>query len=1082
MIKNLLTTFLFTLLTTYVVVAQTTSISGIIVDAANKGIPGVSIVEKGTTNAVATDANGGFLITVANRATLVIAFANYVTKEILVPVGQVNLGTIKLQASGLDNPATSGYATTVITGESLVQSGEPLLINALQGKIPGANITLNSGEPGAGGFISLRGVTSIDNHLQPLILLNDVPIYNSSLASNYSVSVLQSRINDLSTASIDRVEVIRGTAGAARWGSRGANGVIKIYTKKNAGNHPNKINVNFSSSLSLDKLNKKVPLQNTYSQGFLGQYRFSTPGGHSWGDRIADRSGGADDFITDPNATGYLGRFEANNGQTYYAIADGTTDNPSGGKNSKEIFDIYDALFKTGTTFTNNLNLSTNTKLGSIFLGISDTRQDGILIKSSAFQRTNVNFNLQTNISQRLSIGINALYSHSRMNRTKSQSVLSGVMLGGLRTPADFNNSGYTGTYINPAGESFTGRQRAYRNPLGISDFSVYDNPLWSLENNPSKSLIDRFIGGLTLDYGIFDWLTFTTIFGADTYTENRDETYAILASSVIDGTSEKMKVQQTQWNSNSFLTARFKLTPQINSNFALGVELNSRTSDISNNFTTSSVSSSQRNSTVTGLGAYLKGGFGYKNLVYLNLTGRYDHWSTFGNDVSNGVIYPAADFVFNLDKLLPLGNFLNTLQFQFAWGQTGQIPRPYLSNTTFTSETLYDIWGTGLSNTQFGSISQLDDVLGNKNLRPEITTETEIGLRADFFKRRFSLALTFYQNQTTDLILNTPLAIGTGFTNQYQNIGNIENKGVELVLDAYLIRSSNFKWTANLLYSRNMNLVTKLNGEESIFLGGFTGTSARAVLNQPLGVIYGPTWDQETDRSLRLDFDGFPTQARESVVLGNPNPEFRLSIGNTFQFKNFSLRVLVDGSYGGKVWNGTKGALYYFGRHADVGNTITLSAREASTLKTWAGLTVNELISARIYPSGYQNADGSVKFRGSKTNFGNGTVLLDELWYRSGPGSGFTGPSTQFVEDASWTRLRELTLTYQFNSEKFRKLTRLESLSLSFTGRNLLLFTPYSGFDPNGLNRNGIANNRGLDYFTNPSTKSYIFTLMLTY
>ena len=817
-----------------------------------------------------------------------------------------------------------------------------------------------------------------------------------------------------------------------------------------------------------------MPLQNNYSQGIYGQYRFTPPGGLSWGDRIADRSGGADNFITDPNTPGYLGRFEANNGQTYYAVANGTTDNPSGGKNSQEIFDIYDALFKTGTTFTNNLSFSTNTKLGNIFLGISDTRQDGIIIKGSAFQRTNINLNFQGNISKRLSIGINGLYSNSRMNRTKSQSHISSIMLGGLRTPADFNTLGYTGTYINPAGESVSGRQRAYRNPLGADEFSTYDNPLWSAENNPSRSIVNRFIAGLRLDYKVFNWLTFSTIFGADTYTENREEVFAPLASTYVNGATEKMKIQQTQWNSNSFLSAQLKLSPQITSNLALGVELNSRTLDQLGDYkgrsfnllaayTGVGFSSITATNNITGLGTYLKGSVGYKNLLHLNLSGRYEHWSTFGDEMTNGVIYPAADFVFNLDKLLPLGKFLNTLQLQFAWGQTGQIPRSYLSNTTFTSTPIYEGWGTSLSNTQFGPISQLSDLLGNKNLKPEITTETEIGLKTTFFNRRFSLGLTLYQNQTTDLILNTPLAISTGFTSQYQNIGTIENKGVELSLEARLLKLGNFSWTANLLYSRNMNLLTKLNGEESIFLSGFTGTSTQAILNQPLGVIYGSTWEQEADGTLALDADGFPTQAREQAVLGNPNPEFRLSIGNTFQYKNFSLRILVDGSYGGKTWNGTKGALYYFGRHEDVGFTVPLSVDEANSLKTWVGLTVNQLIDAGYYPTANRNPDGSVRFRGRKANFGGsqgtfagtGWVLLDELWYRSGPGSGFTGPSAQFIEDASWTRLRELTLTYQFNGEKFKKITRLESLSLSFTGRNLLLFTPYSGFDPNVTNRN---------------------------
>ena len=214
--KHLLTLFLLILLATHMVTAQTTTVTGVVVDATNQGIPGVSVIEKGTTNIAITDAKGSFSINLPNNSTLIITLGGSLTKEIAVAKGQTNLGTIKLQEGGLSNTTTSGYTTTVITGKSLVQSGEPLLVNALQGKIPGANITLNGGEPGAGGFILLRGATSIGNNLQPLMMLDDIPIYNSTISSGLLASVLQSRINDLSTASIDRIEVIRGTAGAAQ--------------------------------------------------------------------------------------------------------------------------------------------------------------------------------------------------------------------------------------------------------------------------------------------------------------------------------------------------------------------------------------------------------------------------------------------------------------------------------------------------------------------------------------------------------------------------------------------------------------------------------------------------------------------------------------------------------------------------------------------------------------------------------------------------------------------------------------------------------------------------------------------------
>ncbi len=1127
MMQRLLIGYLLMLLTLYGVNAQDRVVSGKVSDAkTGEGLPGVNVYIKGTTQGTITDVEGEYSIQASNGDILVFQAVGLTTQEI--EVGNTSkldvsmsestqqLNEIVVNALGFETDRDrSAASSSNVAGQSLVKSGEPGLINSLAGKASGVYIVQNSGDPGAGSRVVLRGATSITGDIQPLVVIDGVPMFNDSyygegFGGNLSSSsgsigsgggvTQQSRLNDLNPNDIASVEILKGAAAAALWGSRAANGVIVITTKKGQASAGKKFTVNLTSSIALDELNREVPLNNAYGQG--AGMLYDPTGVLSWGDRIADRPGGSDDFITDPNDPDYAGFFvaDASNGQTYYALRPGTAADPGGGKNSRTTYNPHDVLFKTGYTFTNTIDVGSSGENGNIFASFSDLNQEGIIKDNSNYRRTTARVNFTRFLGKMFTVNASAAYTLTNSDRIQMGSNLNGLFLGGLRTPADFNMEGYQGTYTDPDGNEFPNRQRAYRNYLGANTASGYDNPRWMMNNTLSNARVNRFIGKLELGADPFDWLNLTARLGIDGYTDEREDIFDPLSSGENNGGRfVKETITRRQINFDFIARGNWRINDFIGLNVLAGLGLNDRKLDDHgadirqfvnplsppqlSNTTSGNRITFNREERVKIVGYYGSLGFDLYDQVFVNLTGRVDGWSTFASTSDRFFFYGSADVAWQFTQLIPENSILSFGKLRAAWGQVGRGPDPYLTQTTFFPPEAANVgfgegWGPGLNGSAYGGAFARNSIAGNPDIKPEIKTEFEIGTDLRFWKDRVSLSATYYWNETKDLIIQVDAAPATGFTSRIANAATIENQGVELELGAEVLKIGDFSWNINANWSRNRNEVTDMSGVQSISLGGFAGTSSRAVLGEQLGVLWGARWARDDAGNIVLDEDGFPSgQAPEAGVLGDPNPDFRAGYGSTFRYKNLSLNVLFDMSAGGKIWNGTKGALAFFGKAGFQERTTTLTAAQASALEVYGGATV-----ANAYGDVGLNQDGSYTLRGFIEDFGGGPVFVDEGYYTSGPGSGFTGPDEQFIEDASWTRLRELTLSYTLNSEGFQRATRLQGMTLSFTGRNLVLWTDYDGIDPDtNLTGSGI-NALGLDYFQNPATRSYIFTLRLTY
>jgi TonB-linked SusC/RagA family outer membrane protein len=1128
---SLLGVLLFVLFTN-LALAQSKTVSGL-VKASDSGdpLPGVAVLEKGTQNGTVTDFDGKFTLTVSSSsATLEFSGMGMETKESSVGgndfmVVNLNMTSDQLEevtvtALGLEAKRDEvGVASTRVDGSQLAGTGETRLIQNLNGKSAGINITQSSGDPGAGSKIQIRGATSITGDVQPLIIIDGVPMFNDSYygeayggQNSTSGSVgsgggvtQQSRLNDLNPDDIESVEILRGASAAAIWGSRAANGVLVITTKKGTAGGAKDFQVSINASASFQTVNRKIALNETYGQGYNMTYKDGAPAGFarslSWGDKISNRSGGSDvveqptlaDGSPNPNFIGYF--TDNATGTRYDRIVDGDQANPNGGKNNNTVYDPYESIFKTGVTWDNSVSIQSASNKGSVYFSLSDTRQDGIVKNGSNYNRTSVRLNVFKPMGNKFKITSGLNYSNTNSDRVQMGSNLSGLYLGAMRSPADFNMDAHTGTYTDANGASFANQPRAFRNAIGANPGYGYDNPLWMMENITSNSKVQRLFGKVEFGYDPTSWLSFIWRNGFDTYTDSRDDFFDPLsAGSNNGGRYIKEKFVRNQFNTDLIARGTWQLDDNFDLTALLGANYNVRTFDDvygdGRNFVNPTAPPQLLNAQNTITESTFSetrtvGYYGNVNLsmfdqVFVNLSGRQDYLSTLPQD-NNGIFYPAADVAWQFTKALGISDGMFSFgKLRAGWGQVGRGPSAYALQTVFISPDnniggYGEGWGPGVNPAAYGGGQSLSNVAGNPNIKPEIKSEFEIGADLRFFNNRMNFSATYYENTTKDLIIQVDVAQSTGFAQQIVNGAEIQNKGFELELGGDVMQKDNFNWNLYGTFTQNRNEVTKMNGVNSIYLSGFTGTSSRAVLGEQLGVLWGAQWAREENGSQVLDANGFPTIAAAAGVIGDPNPNFRFSVGSGMTiYKQFNVNLLFDAAVGGKMWNGTKGALAFFGKAGYTTEETTLSDAQANSLVTYYGQTV-----AEVYPHA-QNSNGTYTVRGTIDDFGGGQVFLDELWYTDGPGSGFTGPDEQFVEDVSWYRLREMSVGYNLTKKATDKL-KVQGLSVNLIVNNLFLITNYDGNDPdqslNGAGQNGL----GLDYFQNPSVRTIRIALNLT-
>lgn len=1058
-----------------------TTITGKIVDETGEGMFGVSILEQGTSNGAISQIDGTYSISVASE-TSVLRFSFLGFKTITQTVGNQTVINITMveEASELETVVVTaigqslkkdnlGYANTTVDGEDIKKAGEPTLLNSLSGKISGVRISRNSGDPGAGAFIQIRGLSSITRDSQPLVVVDGVPISNDVRGDGGSSGVAQeSRLNDLNPNDIENISVLKGASAAALWGTRALGGVIFITTKK--GDFNKKLSVSYGLTYSIDKINRKYPLQTTYGQGDNGVYNQAAR--DSWGDKIADRTGGLDEFDTSGEF------FVGQNGVTYYPIIS---------KNSQTIYDDsnFDQVFRDGSFLENNLSISAGNDNSRIYFSLSDLNQKGIIQNSSDYRRSSARINAEYLLSPNISISANTTYAHTTSNRIRKGASSSGFYLGLLRQAPDFDQSGYKGDYYaSSTAAPVSNRHRSYREPLGADNTAVYNNPLWTIYEQPNTAVTDRFISNFTFSADPLEWLNLKARVGVDHYTERREEffTPGSAAGAYGSGLFGRNMASNTIFNMDYIATATKEFGVDFNGSLLVGFNYNGTKRETSGNEITNFILFTDAASTVRDIdnafpenrtatstfgqertaAVYTSASFSAYDMVHFNGTLRAEKASTFGDESNDAFFFPSASVAWQFSKLEALENDIMSFgKLRFSYGEVGVQPARYNTTNVFVSPTYGDQYGGGLGLGFYGNGGFVPSTnRGNSSLKPERKKETEIGLDMRFINDKLSLSATYYDNTTSDVLLNFPIANSRGYDEIYANGAQVSNKGVEIDLGYTIMQKRDFRWQANVIFSSNKNNVDDLAGVQTIELGGLAAVNARAIEGYPLGVLWGSRTLRDDEGNIVYDENGFPEQDQTEGVIGDPNPDWQGSFITQLNYKNWSLSALFETYQGADIYAGTKSVLADLGRWESTGREVTAD----QNLLDYNG---------NLIPMG-------TPFRGNIYDFGAGPVALTEPWY-NGDGGYFSGGNDElYIEDGSWTRLRELKLSYSLKPEWLNKIG-IQSATISATGRNLFLWTEFEGNDPD-TNLTGVSVARGIDYFNNPGTKSYVFSLSATF
>lgn len=985
-----------------------------------------------------------------SEKTIVLAYGATVTVNFQLRNDALQIAGVVAMAQGTQT--TRGRVTTAVTivpGELVAQSQEPNVIDALAGKGPNVIVTSSSGDPGAGANIVIRGAASVFGGTQPLIVVDGSPIDNSSIRTEDAIAgtAVTNRAADLNPADVADVQFLKGGAATALYGSRGANGVVLITTRSG---RPGQTRMSLTTSYASDRVDRLVPLQTAYGQGLnaIGSDAALAEGSvQSWGVRL-------------PSTT--------------------------------PVYDHAGEIYRAGDHFDSNLTLSGGTERTTYYLSLGRLAQTGVIVGPQAYDRTTVRLKGTHSFAENLTVGGNFAFTNGFGDFVQQGSSISGIQLGALRTPPEFNNL----PYLDPV----TGYHRSYRcaDPACTASLETgrgFDNPFWVAYQMPNTSSVDRTFGNVNLDYAPVPWVRLGYILGADFGSDDRRQLWPKSSSDTPEGKIIRANLRNLQVEGRFLATLTHAFGEKAVGTLSLGQSLNQATFDRYQvngfdviygadqlDFAVTKVPDEYHEVTRTD-GYFANGEVTLWDQLTLTANVLNEGSSTFGA-ARNRFWYPGAGFSWQLGKL-PLfdqARWLHELKLRGNFGVSGRQPPAYATRNGYTPATFVDDWvqNAGWTSIYLGKDGVVtQDSAGNPNLRPERKVEWEGGVDAAFLDGRVALGLTWYGRTTRDMILAVNLPPSSGARTQYQNAGRVDNHGLEATLDLVPLHRGSFRWTVNTQMARNRSCVKELKGAESVDLAGFDGAFVSLVSPavdghcHPFGVFWGQDFvrfgrgeaDTRTGRpidaaypgnaagAVYLDSTGFPQLSPRYHVVGDPNPSWTGSIRNTLSLGNLSLTGLIDVSHGGEMWNGTRGALVTYGTHA-------------STLP-WHG-------------AGEQAVFGS-GFLDQFTYAGPGagkTVTIDRRW-GDGLGGGFGGPFSQFIEDAGFVKLRDVSLSYTLDQPWLKRRFAMSSAVVTVGGRNLKTWTRYTGIDPES-NLTGQSVARGIDYFNNPQTRSLVISVSL--
>jgi TonB-linked SusC/RagA family outer membrane protein len=969
------------------------------------------------------------------------------------------LGEVVVTALGIKKEKKAlGYSVQDIKSEELLKIKTANPLNSLAGKIAGVNITQSSGAAGAGAQIILRGGTSLDESRdnQPLFVVDGVIYDNStSVVGNSAFDGMggtattnSNRIMDVNPEDIENISILKGPAASALYGSRAANGVVIITTKKG---EEGVVSVDFSTKFSSVWANRLPEQQKTYGRG-----AYQTDG------------------TLDPTSVIY---------SSWGA--------PIG---NAAIYDNVESFFQNGNTWDNTVSLSGGHKNGSFYFSASNFDQTGI-VPTTGYDKTTFRLNAEQKY-ERLTLNVGAAYSQASTQKTLTSAGLylsggTGTMNSVYRWARNENMK----QYLNDDGTKYVFSQ--YRKPDGTRDLDRYplgnliENPYWLLNKNSMNDHTNRFTGNVSGDFKVADWMNITYRAGIDEYTTGNHNMLAPggeLKSDLQNGMLSENELHYQYLSSNLMANLHKKFgdfeaglllgwseeESKGETNYRKGINFPMPEIPTFSTIPAGNEELSQSHSMDRMRSFYGEASLSWKSTVYLTVTGRNDKSSTLYSpilgDENASYFYPSVSGSVIFSELLPKSDILSFGKVRASWAKVGKATTPYATNTTLWDSQEYITGLVGSSTFWFR---------GNPYLKPEMTTSLELGLDARFLGGRVGFDFTYYENNSYNQIVNPRTSQATGFIFNYSNIGEIFNKGVELSITGQPVKTKDFSWDATLNLAGNRGTVGEIHKSlpilyvTSVQIGN---AKAASFENGNFMAISGSKWTRveegEHAGKLVLDQWGMPTcDDATTYEIGNREPKFTGGFNNSLQYKNWNFSFLFDFRKGGIVYNGTE---YWLTSN---GMATQTASRESLTTKGVINTGTN---AAPVYVEREFTFDANGTYPVSDVASQSGRYIIQQYWRDH-----YLDESANFMTETNWLRLRSVSLSYSLPKQLLEKTKVLKGCTFSFTGTNLLLLTNYKGLDPEASSAGsgvGGSSSVGIEYCNVPATAGISFGINLKF
>jgi len=990
-------------------------------------LPGVTVRIKGASIATSTGTDGKYSINVPDGNTvLVFSSIGYLTQEIAVGNRKTidvrlqeessKLNEVIVTALGISRQRKAlAYSVTEVKGDEFTQARENNVANALTGKVAGVNATGLSTGPGGSSRVIIRGNGSLSGGNQPLYVINGMPLENSvpggSATTNGSAGNVDrgDGIAGINPDDIESISVLKGGTAAALYGARAANGVILITTKK--GRAQKGIGVDYNSSYTMETPAVFPDWQYEYGQGDNGvkpttQGEAIQTGRRSFGAKI--------------------------DGSPYVA-ADGLTHPYSAQKNNIKNF------YQTGSTFTNTLAFTGGTEAINYRFSASDLNSKSVL-PNTDYNRKTGNLSINSKLGKRINLEALAQYNvENAHNRTTAGDALGNPNW----TPYMIANTADI-RWLKPGYD-------ANGNEIAWNDASIASNSYFVVNKFKENDIKNRFIGQAGLTYEIVKNLSLKGVVSRDFYYYNYKYILPTGTLYVPNGQYSELKVDASETNGlltlnyNGKLNKDFALTAFVGGNQQRSVynESNITGSNYiipyfysSTNLSTISTTPTNNKTAINSLMG--SADIAYKNFAYLTVTGRQDWFSTL-SPKNNSLFYPSFGGSFVLSEAFKLPQVISYAKIRASYAQVGGgAPSPYQINQAFT---MVPSSGQPIQNVSSTTIS-------NANLRPYTSTTTEAGIEAKLFNSRLSFDVTLYDRKTTNDIVSTAISGTTGYNNVVLNVGELSNKGIELLLSGTPVKTGSFSWNTSYNFAYNKNEVVRLAaGLDQIQMA--SSVNGWAYINNIVGQSYGSIvgtriLKNANGQTVFNATTGLPV-ATGLQTLGKGVAPITMGWSNDFRYKRFSLNVLVDGKFGNKIFS----LMEVYGTRLGLMKT-TLPGREN-------GLQL----------SGVDQA-GNPYSR---------TVPISNLrsYYDN-----YKSYSELFLHDGGFVKLRQVIFSYNIPAD-WLKAVNVQNASVSFVARNLLtIYKQTDNFDPESSFTNGSS--QGFESFGLPRTRSYGLNLMVKF